>query len=191
MTQEDLLTKLAAKIPNLEKAQVQVKDYLTMRMKSRDELLPAAKALKDMGFDYLEMVSATDYLGPVKAEGYIRNPNPIVFMQALPDGATPQSIPTATPGYPYRPTFDLLWCFGNIQERTRVFLRLEVSRENASVPSLVSLFKAADWQEREIYDLLGIRFEGHPNLTKILTPDFLHGHPLRKDYVHVKDRFDE
>jgi len=60
----------------------------------------------------------------------------------------------------------------------------------ASVPSLVGLFKAADWQEREIFDLFGIIFEGHPNLTKILTPDFIVGHPLRKDYVHLKDRFD-
>lgn len=188
MTQDELLSKLAAKIPNLEKAQVQVKDYLTMRMKSKDELLPAAKALKDMGFDYLEMVSATDWLGAVNPGGYIRNPNPIVF---LPEGATPQSIPTATPGFPYRPMFDLLWCFASINDKTRVFVRLEVSRENASVPSLCGLFKAADWQEREVYDLLGIRFDGHPNLTKILTPDFLVGHPLRKDYVHVKDRFDE
>lgn len=188
MTQEDLLTKLAAKIPNLEKAQTQVKDYLTMRMKSREELLPAARALKEMGFDYLEMISATDWLGAVKPEGYIRNPNPIVF---LAEGATPQSIPTATPGFPYKPVFDLLWCFGSIQERIRVFLRLETPRDHATVPSLTGLFKAADWQEREIYDLLGIRFEGHPNLVKILTPDFLQGHPLRKDYAHVKDRFDE
>jgi NADH:ubiquinone oxidoreductase subunit C len=188
MTQEDLLTKLAAKAPNLEKAAAQVKDYLTMTIKSGRELLPAAKILKEMGFDYLEMISATDWLGAVNPEGYIRNPNPVVFMA---EGATPQSIPTATPGFPYRPKIDVLWCFGNIAERTRVFLRLEVPRDGAAVPSLVGVFKAADWQERELYDLLGIKFEGHPNLTKILTPDFLKGHPLRKDYVHVKDRFDE
>jgi NADH:ubiquinone oxidoreductase subunit C len=188
MTQEDLLTKLAAKLPRLEKAQTQVKDYLTMRMRSPEDVLPSARALQELGFDYLEMISATDWLGAVKAEGYIRNPNPIVF---LPEGATPQSIPTATPNFPYKPVFDLLWCFGSIADRARVMLRLEVPRDKAVVPSLAGLFKAADWQEREIFDLMGIRFEGHPNLTKILTPDFLVGYPLRKDYVHAKDRFDE
>lgn len=189
MTQDELLSKLIAKIPTLEKSAIQVKDYLTMRMKAADELLPAVKILKDdLGFDYLEMISATDWLGAVNAEGYIRNPNPNIF---LADGATPQTIPTATPGFNYRPVIDLLWCLGNLQERTRVMLRLEVPRDKADVPSLTGLFKAADWQERELWDLMGIRFEGHPNLVKILTPDFTQGHPLRKDYVHVKDKYDE
>ena len=139
-----------------------------------------------MSFDTLGL--APELLRAVKAEGYIRNPNPIVF---LAEGATPQTLPTATPGFPYRPVFDMLWVFASISDRARVFLRLELPRENARVPSLTGLFAAADWQEREVFDLMGIRFDGHPNLTKILTPDFLQGHPLRKDYVHVKDRFDE
>lgn len=190
MTQDELFAKISARLPKLEKAQAPVKDYLTLRLKSADEFLPAVKALKDeLGFDYLEAVSATDWLGPVNPEGYIRNPNPIVFQSG--DGATPQSIPTATPGFPYRPVFDLLWILGNIPERARVALRLEVPRDKAKVPSLTPLFKAADWQEREIFDLMGVRFDGHPNLIKILTPDFTQGHPLRKDYVHVKDRYDE
>ena len=188
MTQDEPLSKLSAKLPTLEKSAAQVKDYLTMRLKSADELVPTAKALGELGFDYLEMISATDWLGAVKPEGYIRNPNPNVF---LAEGATPQSIPTATPGFPYKPVFDLLWTFGSIADRARVFLRLEVPRDNARVPSLAGLFKAADWQEREIFDLMGIRFEGHPNLIKILTPDFTQGHPLRKDYVHIKDKYDE
>jgi NADH:ubiquinone oxidoreductase subunit C len=189
MTQDELFTKLSAKLPQLEKAETPVKDYLTMRLKDASRLLETAKVLKnDLGFGYLEMISATDWLGAVNADGYIRNPNPIVF---LPEGATPQDIPTATPNFPYRPTIDVLWLFSNIEEKIRVVVRLEVPRDKASVPSLIGLFKAADWQEREIYDLLGVTFTGHPNLTKILTPDFLKGHPLRKDYVHVKDRYDE
>ncbi len=189
MTQDELYSKLAAELPHLEKAQTQVKDYLTMRLPSADRLLETVRALKErLGFDYLEMVSATDWLGPVKPEGYIRNPNPIVFMA---EGATPQSIPTATPNFPYRPMIELVWMLANIPEKIRLVLKLEVPREDAAVPSLCGLFKAADWQEREIYDLMGVAFTGHPNLTKILTPEFLQGHPLRKDYVHVKDRFDE
>ena len=189
MTQDELLSKLTAKVPNLEKAAVQVKDYLTMRMRGADELIPSITVLKnDLGFDYLEMISATDWLGAVSAEGYIRNPNPNIF---LADGATPQTIPTATPGFNYRPVIDLLWCLGNLQDRVRVMLRLEVPRDKANVPSLAGLFKAADWQERELWDLMGVTFEGHPNLVKILTPEFTQGHPLRKDYVHVKDKYDE
>lgn len=190
MTQDELFAKISARLPSLEKAAVPVKDYLTLRLKSPEELLPTAKALKDeLGYDYLEAVSATDWLGPVHPGGYIRNPNPVVFQQG--DGATPQTIPAATPGFNYRPVIDLLWILGSITDRARVILRLEVPRDKARVPSLTPLFKAADWQEREIFDLMGVRFDGHPNLIKILTPEFTQGHPLRKDYVHVQDRYDE
>lgn len=189
MTQDELLAKLAAKLPQLEKAATQVKEYLTMRLKAASDLLPVARALKnELGFDYLEIVTAIDWLGPVNPSGFIRNPNPNVF---LPDGATPQNFPGATANFPYRPMIEIVWVFGNLAERAKLFLRLEAARDNARVPSLTGLFKAADWQEREVFDLFGVQFEGHPNLTKILTPDFTVGHPLRKDYAHVKDRFDE
>src|SRR3989338_8844594 len=189
MTQEDLLSRLSAQLPQLEKSAVGVKDYVTMRLKSASDLPVVAEILKnELGFDYFEIVSATDWLGPVKPEGYIRNPNPNVF---LPEGATPQNMPGATPGVHYRPVFELLWVLANIKEKIRVFLRLEIPRDNAEAPSWTGLFKAADWQEREVFDLMGIRFAGHPNLIKILTPDFTVGHPLRKDYVHVKDKYDE
>jgi len=56
-------------------------------------------------------------------------------------------------------------------------------RENPSVPSITSIFRGADYQEREIYDLMGIRFEGHPNMKRILLWDGFQGHPLRKDYL--------
>jgi NADH/F420H2 dehydrogenase subunit C len=52
-----------------------------------------------------------------------------------------------------------------------------------SVPSLTSLWRGADWQEREIYDLMGITFTGHPDMTRILMWDGFEGHPLRKDFV--------
>lgn len=189
MTQDELLSRLTAKLPNLEKAPAQVKDYLTMRLPSAADLLPAARTLKEqLGFDYLEIVTAIDWLGAVNPDGFIRNPNPNVF---LPEGATPQNMPEPSANFPYRPTFELIWVFGNLAEKARLFLRLEIPRERPSVPSLTGLFKAADWQERETFDMYGIVFEGHPNLTKILTADFLKGHPLRKDYVHVKDRYDE
>jgi NADH:ubiquinone oxidoreductase subunit C len=189
MTLEEIESKIVAKLPQLEKHPQPVKDYVTMKLKNAGDITAVATTLKSMGFDYLEMISAVDWLGAVNPEGYIRNPNPIVFEQGA--GATPQSVPTATPGFPYRPMFEVSWSFADLEQKAWVFIKCEIPRETPSVPSLTGLFKAADWQERELFDLMGIRFEGHPNLVKILTPDFLVGHPLRKDYVHIKDRFDE
>ncbi|MFC2044398.1 NADH-quinone oxidoreductase subunit C [Chloroflexota bacterium] len=56
-------------------------------------------------------------------------------------------------------------------------------RENPTVPSIVSLYQGADFQEREIYDLMGVRFEGHPNMKRIFLWEGFQGHPLRKDYL--------
>ena len=188
MTNDELFAKIQSKFPKMEKAAVQVKDYLTVRLASKDDLLPFAQWAKEATFDMLETVTATDLLGPVDMKGYIRQQN---FNPFLPEGATPQIEAAATAGYPYRPMMDLLYVFFSIKESARVFVHLEIAREGVTVPSLTPLFKSADWQERETFDLLGIRFEWHPNLTKILTPDFTQGHPLRKDYAHIKDRFDE
>ncbi len=56
-------------------------------------------------------------------------------------------------------------------------------RENLSVPSVVSLWRGADYQEREIFDLMGIRFEGHPNMKRIVLWEGFQGYPLRKDFL--------
>ncbi len=63
-----------------------------------------------------------------------------------------------------------------------LLFKTQVSRDEPSVPSLVSVYPGADFQEREAWDLLGIRFEGHPNLKRILMWEGFHGHPLRKDW---------
>jgi len=66
--------------------------------------------------------------------------------------------------------------------RRRVRLEVAVSAENPYLPSVTSVYPTADWQERETYDMFGVVFEGHPNLTRILMPDDWEGHPQRKDY---------
>ena len=62
-------------------------------------------------------------------------------------------------------------------------LKVQVDRENPVIPSLVSVYPGADFQEREIYDLSGITFVDHPNMKRILTWDGFDGHPLRKDFL--------
>ena len=70
----------------------------------------------------------------------------------------------------------------------RVTVKAYVPEDKPSLPSVESVWKTADWQEREIYDLFGIVFTGHPNLIRIMNPDDYNGHPLRKDYPRLGNR---
>jgi NADH-quinone oxidoreductase subunit C len=64
----------------------------------------------------------------------------------------------------------------------RLVIKTHVNDPEALLPSVYSLWKSADWLEREVYDMFGIRFSGHPDLRRILTPDEFTAYPLRKDY---------
>ncbi|MGH3737770.1 MAG: NADH-quinone oxidoreductase subunit C [Micromonosporaceae bacterium] len=66
--------------------------------------------------------------------------------------------------------------------RRRIRLEVAVTAEEPNVPSVTSVYPTADWQEREAYDMFGVVFDGHPNLTRILMPDDWEGYPQRKDY---------
>lgn len=75
--------------------------------------------------------------------------------------------------------------------RHRLVVKVSVSREESELSSVVPLWPGADWQEREIYDMFGIRFKGHPNCTRILMWEGFPGWPLRKDYQHTPDKYDD
>lgn len=70
-----------------------------------------------------------------------------------------------------------------LASNVRVALRVDLDREAPEVDSVTSVWKGADYQEREAYDLMGVNFKGHPDLRRILLPEDWEGHPLRKDYV--------
>lgn len=70
----------------------------------------------------------------------------------------------------------------NLVQKNIIRLKVNLEKDKPAIPSLVSLYKGADIQERETFDLMGVYYEGHPNLKRILCPDDFQGHPLRKDF---------
>ena len=89
---------------------------------------------------------------------------------------------TCVDRFPLEPRFELNYHLVSIPRRDRVRLRVRLSSDDPSVDSLVPVWPGANWLEREIFDLFGIRFNDHPDLRRILLPDDWEGHPLRKDY---------
>jgi NAD(P)H-quinone oxidoreductase subunit J len=79
--------------------------------------------------------------------------------------------------------YHLLKVSDNVDNPVEVRLKVFLPRDNPQVPSVYWIWKAADWQERESYDMFGIIYQGHPNLKRILMPEDWVGWPLRKDYV--------
>ncbi|SEA21849.1 NADH-quinone oxidoreductase subunit C [Rubrimonas cliftonensis] len=89
--------------------------------------------------------------------------------------------------------FDVVYHLLSMRQNHRVRVKTQV-REDAIVPSVVEVFPAAEWYEREVFDLYGVMFGGHPDLRRILTDYGFRGHPMRKDFPttgYVEVRYDE
>ncbi len=82
----------------------------------------------------------------------------------------------------YPDCFELVYRLLSLKRNEALTLKMRLGKENPAAPSIVSLWKGADFQEREIYDLFGITFTGHPCLRRIMLWEGFEGHPLRKDY---------
>jgi NADH-quinone oxidoreductase subunit C len=89
---------------------------------------------------------------------------------------------TAVDWFPSSPRFQLSYHILSHGYKERIRLRVMLDDEAPAVDSITSVWPSANFYEREIFDLFGVRFEGHPNLRRILMPDDWQGHPLRKDY---------
>lgn len=121
-----------------------------------DEYLRVVEALRGEGFDLCVDVTAVDYL---------THPG-----RALPEGVTAER---------YEIVVNLL----SLERRERVRVRVQVPEADPTVPSLFGLYPGTEVPEREVFDMFGIAFDGHPDLTRILMPEDWEGHPLRKDYA--------
>ncbi len=121
----------------------------------RDGYHAAVAAYKEGGFDMLSDLTAVDYL---------THPG-----RTLPDGVAPER-------------FEIVANLLSLREARRVRMRVQVPDDDAVVATLWDLYPGAEAMEREIFDMFGIRFTGHPDLTRILMPEDWEGYPLRKDY---------
>jgi NADH-quinone oxidoreductase subunit C len=84
--------------------------------------------------------------------------------------------------YPQREKqFDVVWVLYSFARNERIRVKTQIA-DGASLPSSVPIWAGANWLEREVFDMFGIKFDGHPDMKRILLPDGWKGHPLRKDY---------
>jgi NADH-quinone oxidoreductase subunit C len=84
--------------------------------------------------------------------------------------------------YPEEPRLGVIYELLDMREVDRISIKTRVSTENPTVPTIVDLFPGSDWDEREVFDMFGVTFEGHPDLRRILMPEDFEGHPQRRDY---------
>ena len=117
---------------------------------------PLMDALVDDGYEMCVDLTATDYLG---------HPG-----RLLPDGMTPER-------------FEVVANLLDLRQARRVRVRVQVPEADPTVASMFDRWPGTEAMEREVFDMFGIRFEGHPDLTRILMPEDWIGHPLRKDYA--------
>ncbi len=89
---------------------------------------------------------------------------------------------TAVDYWKRRPRFEMVYHFLSLKNNFRIRVKVPVPEPDPKVDSLTSLWSAANWYEREVYDMFGIQFMGHPDLRRILMYPEFEGHPLRKDY---------
>jgi NADH-quinone oxidoreductase subunit C len=96
---------------------------------------------------------------------------------------------TGVDRYPAEPRFEVVYHLQAIAGKQRLRLKARISGENPEIESACSVYRSANWYERETFDLYGVRFLNHPNLTRILMPDDWPGHPLRKDVPVTGTRY--
>lgn len=89
-------------------------------------------------------------------------------------------------GMGWKPRFEVVYHFYSLRHNHRLRVKVRVGEEDPKVASVTKLWAIANWFEREVWDMFGIRFEGHPNLKRILMYEEFQGHALRKDYPYNK-----
>jgi NADH-quinone oxidoreductase subunit C len=96
---------------------------------------------------------------------------------------------TGVDRFPAEPRFEVVYHLQSVAGKQRLRLKARVSGANPEIESACAIYRSANWYEREVFDLYGVRFRHHPNMTRIMLPDDWEGHPLRKDYPVTGTRY--
>jgi NADH-quinone oxidoreductase subunit C len=144
-------------------------------------LLDVARFLRDdpaLDMSFLMDLTAVDY------SAFGKRPTPAFFSSSGVTLRPSAQIPDreAWPGPPGQFRFTVVYHFYSMSHKHRLRLVVPVEEAAAEVDSLTSVWPGANWLEREVWDMFGIRFRGHPDLKRILMYEGFEGHPLRKDY---------
>ena len=133
-----------------------------------------ASAVQEVKFDRDEMTIVVDRSGIREACALLKDDAacPFNFLSDI----------TCVDWYPTEPRFEVIYHLLSIPKKERVRLKVRLNNESPVVESLTSVWPGANYFEREVFDLFGIRFTGHPYLRRILMPEDWEGYPLRKDY---------
>lgn len=99
------------------------------------------------------------------------------------------STVTGVDRYPEEPRFEVVYHLQSIAGKQRLRLKARVSGQNPEIESACAVYRSANWYERETFDLYGVKFLNHPNLTRIMLPEDWEGHPLRKDVPVTGTRY--
>ena len=147
----------------------------------RGFLLEVARFLKEdpaLQMNFLMDLTAVDY------STFGKSPAPAFFASSGVSVTPSAQIPDVDPwpGPPGKARFAVVYHFYSSKHKHRLRLVVPVEESDAEMDSLTSLWAGADWLEREVWDMFGIRFQGHPGLKRILMYEGFEGHPLRKDY---------
>jgi len=165
----DSFERLKERFPESILAVAFVKGELSVSIR-REDILPVLRFLKhEAGFNALTDIIGIDNLKPVPAAAPV-----------LPTGRTGET-PAAPPAPAPQKRFSILYQLYRFPEACRIRIALDLE-EGETVDSAVPVYRAADWAEREIFDMFGIAFAGHPDLRRIYMPDEFEGFPLRKDF---------
>jgi len=89
---------------------------------------------------------------------------------------------TCVDWYPSEPRFEVVYELRSIQRNKRLRIKVKLGSDDARIPSVIGIWLSSNFFEREVFDLFGIHFEGHPYLRRIMMPEDWEGHPMRKDY---------
>jgi NADH-quinone oxidoreductase subunit C len=148
----------------------------------RELLLEVARALKD---DSAFQMNLLMDLTAVDFSAFAQKPSPAFFVSSGVAVGPSTEIPDQHPwpGPPGTARFVVVYHFFSLRLKHRLRLQVPVEETDAEVDSVTSLWAGADWLEREVWDMFGIRFRGHQNLKRILMYEEFVGHPLRKDYA--------